>query len=145
MTPCLLLDFWVILMRNNWVTFQDSTKLTRTEQKLWESCCCVAGLFSSSTFQRATSPGKPVICKYAHKNTGTSASSSLHCHHPSPGRARPQEEPAATSRRLPLQEMYIMKTESCRMNFLHTCPFGLFIRNNYLCSHSREHILYDVH
>lgn len=33
-TPCLLLDFWVILMRNNWVTFQDSTKPIDTEQKL---------------------------------------------------------------------------------------------------------------
>lgn len=33
MSPCPLLDFWVIVMRNNWVTFQDSTKLILSEQK----------------------------------------------------------------------------------------------------------------
>lgn len=43
MTPCLLLDFWVTLMRNNGVTFQDCTKHIHGEQNLGESWCCVAG------------------------------------------------------------------------------------------------------
>lgn len=50
-------------------------------------------------------------------------------------------QPAGTSQRLPLQEMYIIKIECCSMNFIHTCPLGLFIRNNYLCLLSQAHIL----
>lgn len=52
---------------------------------------------------------------------------------------------AGTSQRLPLQEMYIIKIECCSMNFIHTCLLGLFVRNNYLCLLSREHIFYRVH
>lgn len=57
----------------------------------------------------------------------------------------PSTQPAGTSQRLPLQEMYIIKIECCSMNFIHTCPLGLFIRNNYLCLLSQEHIFYRVH
>lgn len=57
----------------------------------------------------------------------------------------PSTQPAGTSQWLPLQEMYIIKIECCSMNFIHTCPLGLFIRNNYLCLLSQEHIFYRVH
>lgn len=57
----------------------------------------------------------------------------------------PSTQPAETSQWLPLQEMYIIKIECGSMNFIHTCPLGLFIRNNYLCLLSQEHIFYEVH
>ena len=58
---------------------------------------------------------------------------------------RPLTQPAGTSQWLPLQEMYIIKIKCCSMNPIHTCSLGLFIRNNYLCLLSQEHIFYRVH
>lgn len=65
MTPCLLLHLWVTLMRNNWVTFWESTKPRHSEptQRKWLLCW--------SLFTPLPSRGLPLLLNHLSTNVPT--------------------------------------------------------------------------